>query len=1257
MTQPAAPIASPSVENPYVGLTHFTEEYADRFFGRDTECALIIGNLRAARLTLLYAESGVGKSSALRAGVVARLHGFADHDLRTRGTPRLVPVVFSSWSERPVPALVRAIADATRPYLAEGKMPALPEDDLEGAIELAGAALDATLLIVLDQFEEYFLYPDDEVEERQIAAQIATCVNRPDLRANFLISIREDSYARLGDLFRGRINNVYGNFLHLDFLRRAGATESILKPIERANELDPDGEPFELEPALLAAVLDQVGRGRIAGDGNGADGGSNDEIETTYLQLVMRRLWEEETGSGSRRLRLRTLEDLGGAEAIIRGHLDRAMEGTDGGDAGLGEDQRRVAASIFHFLVTSGGTKIALTAKDLADLSELPQTQIEPVLQHLSAPGLHILRPVVSEDGQRQTRFEIFHDALAQPIVDWRTRVEEAELDARVAREREEKEQAQRAAAEAERRAAREEKRKRLALGLLGLAVVALLAGAAYFAIDQGNLADQRDADADSVRAAERISELVGAPTFGLSAAALASVEAYRLSPTLEARNQALGELQLDPAMPLIVGGHTRRVNTVAFWPGSDKFASGGSDGTVRLWDARGEELEKPLVNASREVESVAVSEPTDAGTRVVVAGMWPGAVRLWEIEETGEVRFQRNLPEIGADDVWGLAFNPRVPGMLAVGDSDGQVALWDLSAPEHPRRLGVAQAGGRILDLAFTARGRELVVAGSGGGQAWGVSDAGFANLEPVTVMPQRVESVATAANESYAFGSHRGITLWDEDRERTLRFVVRGGVSSLAFAAGGLVLVSGGGDWNVTTWDVAGGRPFGPPRATVAQAVTDVAIGPDDTIAAAGEDNLVKLWPLRPPRTLATTVGGLSPGELRTALSDIQSLAIGTGGLVAAAAGPAGTTIWKLPGEDGWEGTDGAGAVDRVPRPLSRSPEASYAVASHGNLLAVGRRHSFVLEDIGPDCPSMPAKPCRLAIPGRAHSEEDVFSLALAKYGDRLLLASAGVLDGEGALNLWDVTAAAKTGKVTYLSTRRLEKTEILAVAFSPADPLVAIGAADGKMRVWDVSRPKVPDGVEIREARGNESQPVAAVAFSPDGTLLASGGQDQQVVLWRVTEHDSRPLTVNATPGTLFQSQSIFALAFSPDGKILAAGDGNGETCLYEVESREKIGAGACLLGHYPDRGGIRTVAFAPGAGGEAALLTAGTMQPIVAWNPLLWNLSDSDRVDDAVAADVCALARRNLSSYEWSAIFDGTKLADDRRRTCLQYPLPE
>ena len=60
-----------------------------------------------------------------------------------------------------------------------------------------------TLLVVLDQFEDYFLYHRDEDGEGTFDGEFPQIVNEPNLRVNFLLSIREDAWAKL-DRFEGR---------------------------------------------------------------------------------------------------------------------------------------------------------------------------------------------------------------------------------------------------------------------------------------------------------------------------------------------------------------------------------------------------------------------------------------------------------------------------------------------------------------------------------------------------------------------------------------------------------------------------------------------------------------------------------------------------------------------------------------------------------------------------------------------------------------------------------------------------------------------------------------------------------------------------------------------------------------------------------------------------------------------------------------------------------------------------------------------
>ena len=97
----------------------------------------------------------------------------------------------------------------------------------------------------------------------------------------------------------------------------------------------------------------------------------------------------------------------------------------------LTDEQRSKAASVFRFLVTRGGTKYAYSAQDLAELSGLEASDVESVLRDLgdSSEGLHIVRRVAPPDGLGQATYEIYHDALARPIIEWRQKEEQRELE------------------------------------------------------------------------------------------------------------------------------------------------------------------------------------------------------------------------------------------------------------------------------------------------------------------------------------------------------------------------------------------------------------------------------------------------------------------------------------------------------------------------------------------------------------------------------------------------------------------------------------------------------------------------------------------------------------------------------------------------------------------------------------------------------------------------------------------------------------
>ena len=59
--------------NPYVGPRSFDVDERSIFFGRDEEIAILVGQVMARRVSLFFAQSGAGKSSLLRAGLIPEL--------------------------------------------------------------------------------------------------------------------------------------------------------------------------------------------------------------------------------------------------------------------------------------------------------------------------------------------------------------------------------------------------------------------------------------------------------------------------------------------------------------------------------------------------------------------------------------------------------------------------------------------------------------------------------------------------------------------------------------------------------------------------------------------------------------------------------------------------------------------------------------------------------------------------------------------------------------------------------------------------------------------------------------------------------------------------------------------------------------------------------------------------------------------------------------------------------------------------------
>lgn len=443
----------PEVACPYVGLVPFSEKDAEFFFGRKEESKIIAANLRAARLTLLYGPSGVGKSSVLRAGVVSPLRDIASHDLEARGAPDFAVVFFSSWASDPIEGLSKTILSAVQSCLAQKTIDPIPQSrSLVDIIKTWTERYGIELLIILDQFEEYFLYHGDESGAGTFADEFPQAINDTNLRARFLLAMRDDALSKL-DCFKGSIPTLFDNRLQIEHLDRESAREAIIQPVKKYNELYAKENPFifdhEKDGAtanssdkprnlLVDEVLRQVEVGKVTIGVTGQGIVRRDEasasvqtpvgksaIEAPYLQLVMTRIWKDADTLTTHELKAATLEKLGddektGAQTIVEQYLDKFMER-------LSEADQDIAAAVFYYLVTPSGTKIAHAVNDLAEYTKLPKEGIKQLLNTLlklrqgdEKEEYRILRVVNRRVGKNESdAYEVYHDALAPAVLAW----------------------------------------------------------------------------------------------------------------------------------------------------------------------------------------------------------------------------------------------------------------------------------------------------------------------------------------------------------------------------------------------------------------------------------------------------------------------------------------------------------------------------------------------------------------------------------------------------------------------------------------------------------------------------------------------------------------------------------------------------------------------------------------------------------------------------------------------------------------------
>ncbi len=356
--------------NPYRGLLPFEAEHRALFFGRSPEIRTLCERLRAHSFVLVAGDSGVGKSSLCRAGVIPHLLDGAMGDDRRWSSVGLMPGV------HPCHELVTALEsvfDASADELGD-ELYRNPHTFVRGLQSRLGT--DRGLLIFVDQLEELITVSDRDEEEA--FCEVLSYIAEQFGNLRLLATVRSD------------------------FLARVAATPILGDEISQALYILRPMSPDKIREAITGPV-------RAKGVAFESDSMIEMLVESTtraqgglpLLQFALAELWDAHPTTATT-ISACGLEAIGGVEGALARHADSVL-------LGLPHRQRRTARRMLTALVTAEGTRKRRNEEELIADDASALTALDALVQG---------RLLVARENDGGSVYELAHEAL---ISGWKT--------------------------------------------------------------------------------------------------------------------------------------------------------------------------------------------------------------------------------------------------------------------------------------------------------------------------------------------------------------------------------------------------------------------------------------------------------------------------------------------------------------------------------------------------------------------------------------------------------------------------------------------------------------------------------------------------------------------------------------------------------------------------------------------------------------------------------------------------------------------
>ena len=655
-------------QHPWLGLNAYTEESQAYFFGRNTAINELFTRVRENRLTTLFGQSGLGKTSLLGAGLLPKL--------KVEGyRPQLIRLNFSEDAPSLVVQTRLALCKALG--VESLKPDATLWEILHHLDSRPKELLQSPPVLVFDQFEEIFtLSASRQAEVVAWFTQIADLVeNRPPafLQKQFrsdrqqarkfdttvtpvriVLALREDYLSHL-ERWKIMMPSLMRNRMALHLLSGPEALEAAVCPGKKGSH---------------PIVSEEVGMQIVRKVARRPDNTPMDEIEAVppFLSLLCEQLNAARLKSSPQCAEISSgmVTTLG--DDILSTYYEESFAKQPVALRNFVEDQ----------LVSSSGHRNTLPLDD-AEI-ELKKAGVQNARQLINV--LITRRLLAAEERNGITRLELTHDLLTPLAVRSRTTRREQEVLEK----------------------ARVQRRRQIKLASALTLLMLLFAALAAFGWISYQRAEKAKSEAlqtlsrsDFIQGSEYLEQ--GRSSEGMAYLARAiCTDPTNLSAVARLYSALVYTINNIPlSQPML---HEAKVNSAQFSHDGRFVVTASSDSTARVWDAR---TGKPVSQSMQHASAVNSAQFSPDGSFVVTAS-GDKTARVWDAQ-TGKPVFQ---PMVHQSPVFSAQFSPD--SRFVVTASSDRARVWDVrtgkavSRPMQHRR-GVASAQ-------FSPDGRFVVTA-----------------------------------------------------------------------------------------------------------------------------------------------------------------------------------------------------------------------------------------------------------------------------------------------------------------------------------------------------------------------------------------------------------------------------------------------------------------------------------------------------------------------------------------------------------------